>query len=143
MTPDSPPGASHVPTVPAASQATSAVPANSNTAAATAQPRLYALVPCAGTGSRAGTALPKQYAPVAGQPLVAHTLAALARVPRLTATLVVLAPDDDQFERRVPGFAGDRAWAARVGGASRAETVAGGLAALQARCAWRDGGQGR
>jgi 2-C-methyl-D-erythritol 4-phosphate cytidylyltransferase len=30
---------------------------------------------------------------------VAHTLAALAQVPRLAATLVVLAPDDDQFER--------------------------------------------
>ena len=95
-------------------------------------PRLFALVPCAGSGSRAGAAGPKQYAKVAGRPLVAHTLAALARVPRLTATLVVLAPDDDQFETQVPGFAGDQAWVARLGGASRAETVAAGLAELQA-----------
>ena len=96
-------------------------------------PRLFALVPCAGSGSRAASVGPKQYAALAGRPLVAHTLAALAGVPRLAATLVVLAPDDDQFERQVPGFAGDHAWVARVGGASRAETVANGLAELQAR----------
>jgi 2-C-methyl-D-erythritol 4-phosphate cytidylyltransferase len=98
-----------------------------------AEPRFFALVPCAGSGSRAGTLAPKQYEPVAGQALVAHTLAALARVRRLAATLVVLAPDDGQFEREAPGFAGERGWVARVGGASRAESVANGLAELQAR----------
>ena len=95
--------------------------------------RCFALVPCAGSGSRAGAAQPKQYATVAGRPLVAHTLAALAQVPRLAATLVVLAPEDAQFEPAVPGFAGERGWVARVGGASRAETVAAGLAELRAR----------
>ena len=94
-------------------------------------PRCYALVPCAGTGSRAGAAGPKQYAAIAGQPLVAHTLAALAGVLRLQATLVVLAPDDDQFEQQVPNFAGTRGWIARVGGTSRAQTVANGLATLR------------
>ena len=96
-------------------------------------PRLFALVPCAGIGSRAGAAGPKQYAPVAGQALVAHTLAALTQVRRLAATLVVLAPDDDAFEHQVPGFAGEQAWVARVGGASRAATVAAGLDELRAR----------
>jgi 2-C-methyl-D-erythritol 4-phosphate cytidylyltransferase/2-C-methyl-D-erythritol 4-phosphate cytidylyltransferase/2-C-methyl-D-erythritol 2,4-cyclodiphosphate synthase len=98
-----------------------------------AEPRCFALVPCAGTGSRAGTAAPKQYAAVAGRSVVAHTLAALARVDRLAATLVVLAPDDVQFEDFAPAFTGDQAWVARVGGASRAETVANGLAELRAR----------
>ena len=98
-----------------------------------AEPRCFALVPCAGTGSRSGSHVPKQYAPVAGQPLVAHTLQALARVDRLAATLVVLAPDDDSFEDELPSFSGARGWVARVGGASRAETVANGLAELQAR----------
>ena len=96
-------------------------------------PRCFALVPCAGTGTRAGTLAPKQYTSVAGQSVVAHTLAALAQVDRLDATLVVLAPDDDQFEDFTPGFTGDRAWVARAGGASRAETVANGLAELRAR----------
>jgi 2-C-methyl-D-erythritol 4-phosphate cytidylyltransferase len=54
-------------------------------------------------------------------------------VQRLAATLVVLSPDDDQFEACAPGFTGDRAWVARCGGASRAATVAQGLVALQAR----------
>ena len=101
--------------------------------AAAPEPRFYALVPCAGAGSRAGSVGPKQYATVAGQPLVAHTLAALAGVQRLAATLVLLAPDDALFEAAVPGFAGARGWIARLGGASRAETVANGLAALRER----------
>ena len=96
-------------------------------------PRYFALVPCAGSGSRAGTLQPKQYEPVAGQPVVAHTLAALARVERLDATLVVLAPDDDRFEDLLPTFASERGWVARCGGASRAESVANGLRELVAR----------
>ena len=93
-------------------------------------PRLFALVPCAGVGERAGAGGPKQYALLAGRPLVAYTLGALGEVQRLTATLVVLHPDDAHFEARVPGFGG---WVSRTGGATRALTVANGLAALAAR----------
>jgi 2-C-methyl-D-erythritol 4-phosphate cytidylyltransferase/2-C-methyl-D-erythritol 2,4-cyclodiphosphate synthase len=70
--------------------------------------------------------------------LVAHTLHALQQVPRLHAVMVVLAPDDTAFEREVPDFAGPRAWIARAGGATRAATVASGLAALRARGAADD-----
>jgi len=93
----------------------------------------FALVPCAGLGQRAGAAGPKQYHPIAGQPMVAHTLTALAQVPCLRATLVALAPDDTQFESQVPGFGGERGWVARCGGATRAATVANGLAELALR----------
>ena len=96
-------------------------------------PRLYALVPCAGVGTRAGAGGPKQYAMVDGKPMVAHTLQALSRVPRLVATLVVLSPDDAQFEQSVPGFEGERQWLARCGGDTRAQTVANGLDDLVAR----------
>ncbi|MEP7280876.1 MAG: 2-C-methyl-D-erythritol 4-phosphate cytidylyltransferase [Rubrivivax sp.] len=95
--------------------------------------RLYALVPSAGSGRRAGQAGPKQYAALAGQPVVADALAALGGVARLTATLVVLAPDDVGFDVAVPRFAGERGWVARCGGATRAQSVANGLAALRAR----------
>jgi 2-C-methyl-D-erythritol 4-phosphate cytidylyltransferase len=95
--------------------------------------RCYAVVPCAGVGQRAGTAVPKQYTLLAGLPVVAHTLAALAAVPSLQATLVVLAAEDQEFERRVPQFQGARAWVARCGGPSRAASVANGLAQLRAR----------
>jgi 2-C-methyl-D-erythritol 4-phosphate cytidylyltransferase len=95
--------------------------------AGAAAPRLLALVPCAGTGARSGAALPKQYVPIAGRPMVSHTLGALARVGRLSRTLVVLAPDDSLFETEVPRFEG---WVARCGGPTRAATVASGLGAL-------------
>jgi 2-C-methyl-D-erythritol 4-phosphate cytidylyltransferase len=97
------------------------------------QPRCFALVPCAGVGQRAGTNGPKQYHCVAGRAVVAHTLAALSNVTRIEATLVVLSPDDTQFEQHVPGFGGEHSWVARVGGATRAETVANGLNELLAR----------
>jgi len=95
--------------------------------------RCFALVPCAGTGARAGAAIAKQYVPIAGLAMVAHTLAALAAVPRLSATLVVLARNDEQFERHVPAFAGERGWIARRGGVTRAETVRNGLSELAER----------
>lgn len=89
--------------------------------------RLYALVPCAGVGERAGTAGPKQYEPLAGGTVVGHTLAALAQVSRLHQVLVMLSPTDARFESLLPGFAG---WVDRRGGATRAATVAAGLEAL-------------
>lgn len=95
------------------------------------QPRCFALVPAAGVGARSGAAIPKQYVALAGRAMLAHTLAALAQVPGLAATLVVLSPEDDQFEAAVPGF--DAVWVARSGGATRAETVAAGLRELRAR----------
>jgi 2-C-methyl-D-erythritol 4-phosphate cytidylyltransferase len=90
--------------------------------------RCFALVPCAGVGLRAGQGGPKQYSTVAGRSVVAHTLAALAAVPQLTQTLVVLSPDDTRFEAHAPDFAG---WLTRTGGATRADSVAAGLQALR------------
>ncbi len=95
--------------------------------------RCFALVPCAGVGARAAVGRPKQYAALAGRAVVAHTLAALAAVPRLAATLVVLAHDDQQFEQHAPAFVGPHAWVARCGGATRAQTVAAGLQVLRER----------
>lgn len=97
------------------------------------QPRCFALVPCAGVGERAQVGGPKQYHAVAGQAVVAHTLQALAAVPRIEATLVVLSPGDEAFEGHAPAYSGDQAWVARVGGATRAESVAAGLDELLAR----------
>jgi 2-C-methyl-D-erythritol 4-phosphate cytidylyltransferase len=94
----------------------------------TAPARLYALVPCAGVGQRAGGAGPKQYVRLLDAAVVGHTLKALSAVARLAQTLVVLHPQDSRFEREVPAFGG---WRARRGGATRAETVLNGLAALR------------
>lgn len=96
-------------------------------------PRLFALVPCAGTGTRAAAGQPKQYVLLAGRAVVAHTLQALAQVHGLGGLLVVLAPEDALFEAAVPGFANGMRWVARCGGATRAETVRAGLAELRTR----------
>jgi 2-C-methyl-D-erythritol 4-phosphate cytidylyltransferase len=85
-------------------------------------PRFYALVPCAGTGSRAGTQGPKQYERIAGQPMVWHTLAALAAVRRISRTIVVVAPGDGFFERNPTS-----AMVVPCGGATRAASVSNGL----------------
>jgi 2-C-methyl-D-erythritol 4-phosphate cytidylyltransferase len=98
-----------------------------------AEPRCFALVPAAGVGARSGAAVPKQYVPLAGRAMLAHTLEALQAVPGLAAVLVVLAPDDDQFEAAVPVAGDERLWLARCGGATRAESVARGLHELIAR----------
>jgi len=102
------------------------------------QARCFALVPCAGVGERAGQVLPKQYAALGGRPMVAHTLQALRQVTRLQATLVVLAPGDMHFDRLLPGAADARLWLAYCGGATRAATVAAGLAELLRRGAGVD-----
>lgn len=88
-------------------------------------PRCHALLPCAGTGSRAGTELPKQYQPIAGQPMVMHTLAALRSVPRIALCLVVIAPEDAWWASQPVGTV-----LARCGGATRAQSVFNGLQAL-------------
>ena len=85
-------------------------------------PRFYALVPCAGTGSRAGTHGPKQYERIAGQPMVWHTLAAFAAVKRIARVLVVVAPGDGFFERNPTS-----AMVVECGGPTRAASVANGL----------------
>ena len=72
----------------------------------------------------------KQYVAVAGRPMVEHTLCALARVERLARVLVVLAPVDIDFERVVRLPAEARVEVVRCGGATRAASVAAGLAEL-------------
>jgi 2-C-methyl-D-erythritol 4-phosphate cytidylyltransferase len=85
-------------------------------------PRFFALVPCAGTGSRAGTNGPKQYERIAGQPMVWHTLAAFAAVRRIAKILVVVAPGDGFFERNPTS-----ALVVACGGPTRAASVSNGL----------------
>lgn len=97
--------------------------------------RLFSLIPCAGTGSRAGAPMPKQYQTVAGRPMLAYTLAAFDACSEFSQTLVVLAPDDHHFDAR--RFAGLRFAVERCGGASRQASVYNGLIAL-ARFGARD-----
>ena len=95
---------------------------------ALAPARLWALIPCAGTGSRAGAEGPKQYQPVAGKPMVLHTLAAFAAVRRLAGVLVVVSEGDGFFEHQ-----NATCLIASCGGSTRASSVFNGLSALLER----------
>ena len=90
--------------------------------------RFFALIPCAGQGSRAGTPTAKQYQLIAGKALVLHTLAAFATVNRLDKTLVVVAPGDLFFDQTTPDSSFE---VADCGGTSRADSVFNGLQALR------------
>ena len=100
-------------------------------AAASEDPtRLYALVPCAGVGERAGGAAPKQYAMLGERSLLAHTLAALVQTQGITAILVVVGPNDRPSSSH---FVDTGAAIAYCGGATRAQSVRNGLDELLAR----------
>jgi 2-C-methyl-D-erythritol 4-phosphate cytidylyltransferase len=92
-------------------------------------PQFHALIPCAGTGSRAGTPIPKQYQAVAGQAMVMHTLQALAQVPQITQGWLVVSPGDD-FEWPNDDLLALRFACLACGGATRAESVFNGLSAM-------------
>ncbi|HSN80277.1 MAG TPA: 2-C-methyl-D-erythritol 4-phosphate cytidylyltransferase [Rhodoferax sp.] len=98
--------------------------------APTTAPRCWALIPCAGTGSRSGAAGPKQYQVLAGKPMVMHTLDAFAEVPRIDQTLVVVSPDDTFFQ--TPEALNASFLMAACGGSTRAASVFNGLNALLA-----------
>ncbi|XQU67720.1 2-C-methyl-D-erythritol 4-phosphate cytidylyltransferase [Cupriavidus sp. H18C1] len=91
--------------------------------------RRFALIPCAGSGSRAGGGLPKQYRELAGHPMIWYALAAFSACESISATALVLAPDDLPLEARFgsAAFAGLRFDTAFVGGQSRHESVLNGL----------------
>lgn len=92
--------------------------------------RFIALIPAAGSGSRFGGDLPKQYRPLAGRPMIWHTLARLTTQTYIDTVVVVLSPDDAVFDTLDwPGIDGLRVL--RCGGETRAHTVRNGLDALK------------
>ncbi len=99
----------------------------------TAPNRIWALIPCAGTGSRSGSEGPKQYQSVAGQPMVLHTLKAFAKVQRLSGVLVVVSTGDAFFDGKSAIVL-----VAACGGSTRASSVFNGLSALLAHGATAD-----
>ena len=111
------------------SQNDTATSLETSTATTDVAARCFALVPCAGSGSRAGTVKPKQYELIGGKGMVMHTLAALGSVERLQQVVVVVSPDDAHVWPEAPEWPGHFKHIA-CGGATRAESVFNGLMAL-------------
>jgi 2-C-methyl-D-erythritol 4-phosphate cytidylyltransferase/2-C-methyl-D-erythritol 2,4-cyclodiphosphate synthase len=91
--------------------------------------KIVALVVAAGRGSRAGRDLPKQYAPLSGQPMLRRTLAALLSHRNIDRALVVIGAEDRAlYEDAVVGI--PKLLSPAIGGASRQQSVRNGLEAL-------------
>jgi len=89
------------------------------------------LLLAAGSGSRFGGDIPKQYVEVGGQAIILHTLAHLAREVRISVVQPVIAKGDDYFARLLA----DRPFPFHIlppviGGAERSISMQRGLAAL-------------
>jgi len=90
-----------------------------------------ALIPAAGSGSRIAGAQPKQYAALAGRPMLWHAVAAVCRPP-VETVFVVLAPGDTAFKScDWSAFAG-RLEPLYCGGETRRDSVYNGLVAAMA-----------
>ena len=92
---------------------------------------LYALIPAAGAGTRLPGEIPKQYLPLAGRPMLWHSVKSVC-VPPIENVFVVLAPGDREFARH-----DWRAFEGRIeplycGGATRRDSVYNGMVAAMA-----------
>jgi 2-C-methyl-D-erythritol 4-phosphate cytidylyltransferase len=92
----------------------------------TVSARHFAVVPAAGIGSRVGTGLPKQYLPIDDRSVIEHAIGALLAARWIERVVVVIAPGDDRAVQ-LPGLRHERVEVVAAGGATRRESVLGGL----------------
>lgn len=87
--------------------------------------RTAALIVAAGQGTRAGGVAPKQFARLAGKPMLAHSYAALRSHPAIDTVLIVIGEGQQAALAEALGPV-----PYVLGGATRRDSVANGLAAL-------------
>jgi 2-C-methyl-D-erythritol 4-phosphate cytidylyltransferase len=92
-------------------------------------PRYVALIPAAGSGSRMQSGIPKQYALLAGKPLLQHALQVLCSHALIEQVFIVLSPDDQRFNTLDWSACGPKLNALYCGGETRAASVFNGLLA--------------
>jgi 2-C-methyl-D-erythritol 4-phosphate cytidylyltransferase len=85
-----------------------------------------------------GDALPKQYLPILGKPMMFHSVEALAAVSRISCVCVVLSPLDRHWGEYDWSDLPDKIEPVFAGGASRAQSVMNALLHLESRLARDD-----
>lgn len=95
------------------------------------EPTIAAIIVAAGTGTRAGLGAPKQYAPLGGRPVLAHSHAALASHPRISQVIVVIGAGQEEMARAALASA-ERQPQFVTGGASRRDSVRAALERIEA-----------
>src|SRR2546421_6200215 len=103
-----------------------------------AMPKIFALVLAAGQGTRIGDAVPKQYIPIAGKPMMFHSIEAIASVPRVDRVFVVLAPMDRHWGQHDWSAFPEKVEAIFCGGDHRSESVLNSLKHISDRTAPED-----
>ncbi|MGA1799161.1 bifunctional 2-C-methyl-D-erythritol 4-phosphate cytidylyltransferase/2-C-methyl-D-erythritol 2,4-cyclodiphosphate synthase [Sphingomonas sp. 4RDLI-65] len=88
--------------------------------------RIVAIIVAAGTGVRAGGAVPKQFALIAGRPMVAYSYDAFAAHPSIAETIVIIG----EGQQALATESLDRGVRTVIGGTTRRESVANGLTAV-------------
>ncbi len=88
-------------------------------------PQVHALIPAAGRGTRYGGAVLKQYLPVCGKAVLAHSIRLFQFHPQIAGITVVLAEDDQWFDSAVGQLAATVETV--IGGDTRAQSVRNGL----------------
>ena len=91
---------------------------------------MFTLIPAAGSGTRAASDSPKQYATLAGRPMLWHAIRAVC-VPPVEMVFVVLAPEDGAFAAHDWSAFDGRLEALYCGGETRRDSVFNGLLAAQ------------
>lgn len=92
--------------------------------------RFHVIIPAAGTGSRMANVLPKQYLPLAGKPMISHTIQVFFNHPRIASIHLALSPDDG-FWRGLTLDPTTKLKLHYTGGESRSETVLNTLQAIE------------
>ena len=96
-----------------------------------------AIVPAAGAGRRLGGTLRKSFVPLHGRPLLLHTLKTLQETPAIRwVVLVVRAQDLGRTRKLLRRHRLTKVLEPCLGGASRAESVARGLAVVPREAKW-------
>lgn len=91
-------------------------------------PPYWLVMPAAGRGERLGAGIPKQYLALLGRPMLEWSLTPFLSDPGCRGAVVVIAADDLRWRAMRPRLT--RPVHEAAGGATRAESVASGLAAL-------------
>lgn len=86
---------------------------------------VWAVVPAAGKGMRMGSEVPKQYLPLAGKPVLQHTLEILTGHAQIAGVAIVISADDARWSGFANSFEADLRVA--TGGAERCHSVLAGL----------------
>jgi 2-C-methyl-D-erythritol 4-phosphate cytidylyltransferase/2-C-methyl-D-erythritol 2,4-cyclodiphosphate synthase len=90
--------------------------------------KVTALIVAAGSGSRAGGGVPKQYRRMGSKAVVAHAVDVMASHPRIDAVRVVIGSGQDELAQAA--LVGREVGPLIIGGAERADSVRAGLAAI-------------